>query len=463
MVKITLIATEGGFHPFMNVTLMDISTNEKFSGKTDANGKVSIAVPANATYQMLIPDYTEKKLINVPNAPGATMTSTLYYSRNMVAEEKSFAMNESEKAEVDNFTKGLPDTTFFKGNNPFITSDESFYSSLELNLSDLKKGPLANEKVILIGRIHHKTFTGTTDANGKLMLYLPKGDNYDLNFTYHKNFEYTECKYSKGTSEIKWEFEYMGTKEFLRKKKEDDDRQAAEAKAIAEAKQAEKTRRAEEKNRPYSENGFASVMDRNNFSNPLVIADASSDMAYIDDELEGWFAKNAKANPNSQFVFFNDGDMKPENQKTVGSTGGLYYTPALSLDKLSVFMNNVIDKSNDNDSPDNYVEALISGMKMAKQPYTDVVLLVDNHSTPRDMNLLSQVNHPVHVVVFCSIKGGCDHSFVRPDYLKIAWKTKGTLHINGIDYNDVSKLKNGETIKICETNYKLVNGEFFQL
>jgi hypothetical protein len=470
-VKITLNATEGGAHSGMNVTLVDTVSKARFTGTTDANGKVTIAVAPNAIYDMQIPNYTAKKYLFVPNAPGATMNSSLTYSREMVAQEAAFAMNASEKSEVDQFANGLADTTWFKGADPFTSFSESFYSNVELNLSDFDKGPLGGETVTLIGRKRHKAFKATTNASGKAMLYLPKGDIYDLNFQYHKNFESTECKYSLGTSEIKWEFSYIGTKKYLKKKKEEEDRQAAEMKRIAEIKiqwakdsaDAVAARKARILNQPYEENEVAGVFDRNKFQNPLIICDASADMAYIVDELQGWFLKNEKSNPTSQFVFFNDGDMKTEPEKKVGATGGLYYTAVLPLDKLMVFIDTVMRKGNDDDELDNYVEALIGGMKMAKQAYNDVVLMVDNHSSPRDMNLLAQVTHPVHVVVFCSIKGGCDRSFCKVDYLKIAWKTKGTLHINNTDYNDIGKLKSGDTIKVCTTTYKLVNGEFFQI
>lgn len=460
-VKITLNAVEGGVHSFMDVTLVDIASKAKFSGKTDAAGKVSIAVPPNASYEVKIPNYTAKKIINVPNAPGATMTSTMTYSRNMVEQDAAFAMDASEKAEVDAFVKGLPDTTWFRGNNPFASSPESYYASFELVLTDLKKGPLGDETVTLIGRKSKKAFKATTAANGTVMMYLPKGDEYDLSFYYHKNYEYNECKYSKGTSEIKWEFEYMGTKEFARRKKEEEDRQAAEA---ARAKQQAEAMRQKILNQPYEENRVAAVLDRNKFAKPLIICDASADMRLILDELQAWFVKNEKKNTGAQFVFVNDGDKKTEANKKIGSTGGFYYTPPLPLDKLMVFINNVLDKGNDNDGPDNYVEALIEGVKLAKEPFGDVVLIVDNHSEPRDMELLPKfTGHPVHVVVFCSIKGGCDHSSCGLDYMKIAWQTKGTLHIDGLDYNNIAAMKNGETIEVtgAKTKYKLVNGSFF--
>ena len=49
-VKITLNATEGGVHSFMNVTLVNTATGEKYSGQTGADGKVAIQVPPNASY-----------------------------------------------------------------------------------------------------------------------------------------------------------------------------------------------------------------------------------------------------------------------------------------------------------------------------------------------------------------------------------------------------------------------------
>lgn len=467
-VKITLLANEGGAHTNMPVTLMDVFSNEKYTGKTNAAGEVSIAVPGNSSYQLIIPNYPEKKIINVPNAPGMTMNTTYTYSRNMVEQQKAFAMNESEKAGVDAFANALSDTTYFNGRNPFLRASPSHYISLQLNLRDLKDGPLRDETVVLTGRKRHKSFKGNTDANGTVMLYLPKGDEYDLSFYYHKNFEFTECDYSKGITEQDWEFEYIGTKELTRQKKEEAERQEAErnaaAEAIANARIQKVAAREKNVNKPYSENGVAEVFDRNQFKNPLVICDASSNMELIAAELLGWFAHNAKTNPGSQFVFFNDGDRRKPEEKKIGSTGGLYYTPALPLDKLRVFMFDVMDKGTEaEDSPDNYVEALIEGVKMAKQPYGDIILIVDNHATARDIELLSQFDKPVHVVVFCSIRGGCDHTFCQPDFLKIAWKTKGTLHINDTDYNDIGKMRSGETITIGSGAMKLVNGEFFRM
>lgn len=475
-VNITLCTTEGGVHSYMPVTLVDTVTKAKFSGKTDANGKVSIAVPPNAVYDMIIPNYTERKLIHIPNAPGATMSSRLIYSKNMVAEDKAFAMSAAEKSEVDNFANALPDTTWFRGTNPFASNSNSFYSSVELELTDFHKGPLAGETVTLIGRNRHKAFKGVTDANGRVMLYLPKGDDYDLSFYYHKNFEFTQCKYSKGTSEIKWSFEYIGTKAYAIIKKAEDERIAAEKKRLEEEhkefleyckahhvteEEGLKLKIREEMASKSDVHDFDivnSVMDRNKFVNPFIVTDVTGSMSPYMAQVQAWFKLNATKNPNAQFVFFNDGDNKRDDAKVIGETGGIYYTPALPIDQLLNFMAMAATKGGGGDCAENNMEALIKGVAMAKKAVGDIVMIADNDAPVKDISLLNKFSQPVHIIV-C----GCDGNNVHPDYLKIAWKTKGSIHTAEKDYTTIGNLKDGETLTIGASAYHLMKGEFIKL
>jgi hypothetical protein len=475
-VKITLNTTEGGVHSFMNVTLVDTATNAKFSGKTDANGKVSIAVPPNAVYDMKIPNYTEKKYIRIPNAPGATMTSTLYYSKNMVAEDAAFAMDDAEKGEVDRFVNALPDTTWFRGGNPFSAYSDTYYANFELVITDFNKGPLGGEIVTLIGRKRHKAFKAVTGPDGRVKMELPKGDNYDLSFYYHKNFEYTECKYSKGSSEIKWEFSYIGTKAYKKIKEAEEKRLAeekarleAERKAFLEYCKAHHVSEEEGLKLKLKEESEASsytssdlvvtkALDRNKFKNPLIVTDVTGSMSGYMAQLQGWFKVNAPQNPTAQFVFFNDGDNKSDASKVIGNTGGIYYTPSVPVDQLLSFMSMAASKGYGGDGPENNMEALIKGTKMATKPYTDIVMIADNNAPVKDISLLGSFTKPVHIIV-C----GCNGSIVHPDYLAIAWKTKGSIHTENADYNDIGNLKDGETIKIGLSVYRLMKGEFIRL
>ncbi|HTL81181.1 MAG TPA: hypothetical protein VL651_05730, partial [Bacteroidia bacterium] len=425
------------------------------SGTTNANGSVTIDVPGGLTYDVKITDYTERKLINVPNAPGGTMTSHLYYSRTMVADDAAFQMNAAEMTAVDNYANALPDTTWFDVSHHPSLNNQYNYQRITLTLSDLNDGPLSGETVTLIGRKRGKAFKGTTDADGSVILYLPKGDEYDLSFYYHRNFEYTECKYSKGTSEVDWEFQYVGTVAYAKMMKEEAARQEAERIADSIAK-------ANPQSLASGPNLVAPAFEKNNWKSPLIICDVSSSMDMIMGDLEDWFRKNASKYPDAQFVFFNDGDGKASDLKKSGETGGIYYTPSLPIDKLIVFMNDIHTRGEDDDEPDNYMEALIKGVQLAKKPFSDIVLIVDNHATVSDMDLLPQFDKPVHIIVTCSIKAGCIYGFVQPDYLKIAWKTKGTVHVNNQDYNEIGNMKNGDEIAIGSGKFKLVNGIFIE-
>src|SRR5688572_8426908 len=93
-VKMTLIANDDGMpYGFMQVTLIDTVTHKSYSGETTITGEVEIPVPANAVYELQIPNYTSKDYIDVPNAPGTTIESKFYYSRDMAAEDEAFRMS----------------------------------------------------------------------------------------------------------------------------------------------------------------------------------------------------------------------------------------------------------------------------------------------------------------------------------------------------------------------------------
>lgn len=476
MVEITLYATEGGVHSFMQVALVNTSTGENFHGKTDANGIVLIGVTGNASYELQIPNYSSKEYIDVPDAPGQTMTASFEYSRNMIAKDAAFVMSEAEKEEVDRFANALDDTTWFKGANPFKAYPHSYYTDIELELKDFGQRPLSGEIVTLIGRKRNKIFKGITGADGKLNIKLPKGDNYDLSFFYHKDYEQIECKYSKGTSEIKWSFSYFGTKAYKKIKDEEERRLAEEKKRLEEERknfldyckahkvseeEGMKLKLKEEMASSYSGSTDLAVqnaLDRNKFQNPLIVTDVTGSMSPYMAQLQGWFKINAPKNPTAQFVFFNDGDNKSDASKVIGNTGGIYYTPSVPVDQLLNFMSMAAAKGGGGDGPENNMEALIKGTKMATKPFTDIVMIADNNAPVKDISLLGSFNKPVHIIV-CGGSG----NFVHPDYLLIAWKTKGSIHTADADYNNIGNLKDGETIKIGMSDYRLMKGEFIRL
>jgi hypothetical protein len=82
-------------------------------------------------------------------------------------------------------------------------------------------------------------------------------------------------------------------------------------------------------------------------------------------------------------------------------------------------------------------------------------MIADNNAPVKDISLLNSFSQPVHII--CC---GTDGNKIHPDYLKIAWKTHGSIHTLEKDYTTIGNLKDGETIQIGTATYRLMKGEF---
>ena len=88
----------------------------------------------------------------------------------------------------------------------------------------------------------------------------------------------------------------------------------------------------------------------------------------------------------------------------------------------------------------------------------DMTLIVDNNSPIKDIKLLDKFNLPVHVIL-C----GATEGWILPDYLLLAWKTKGTIHTIEEDITSIAKMTEGQEIKIGASTYKIMGGEFVRI
>ena len=199
------------------------------------------------------------------------------------------------------------------------------------------------------------------------------------------------------------------------------------------------------------------VLNRNKWINKLIVCDLTGSMQPYAVQLSIWYQLNYKKEQNLQFVFFNDGDEKKDNEKIIGETGGIYYSPSKGIDSLSAFVSRVSSRGSGGDCPENNMEALIKGVKMAK-PFKEIVSIVDNHAPVKDISLLSKFNQPVHIIL-C----GASDGWVLEDYLLIAWKTKGSIHTIEQDINNIAKMSEGQEIKIGKFNYRIMGGEFVRI
>lgn len=201
------------------------------------------------------------------------------------------------------------------------------------------------------------------------------------------------------------------------------------------------------------------VLKRNKWKKMLVVSDLTGNMSQYSGQLVLWYKQNLddKEKVIKEFVFFNDGDNKPQNAKELGKTGGIYHTPAVEPSKVLDVAMLTMSKGYGGDAPENNIEALMTGI--SKCPDCDnVVMVVDNWSDVRDIALLSQIRKPVKIIV-CAAKNGS----VNSEYLQIARATKGSIHTLDKDIYDLNKLTEGQSIKIGKHIFKIQNGVFVQI
>ncbi len=205
-----------------------------------------------------------------------------------------------------------------------------------------------------------------------------------------------------------------------------------------------------------SDSLVGSVMDRHKeWEKMLVVEDVTgSMMPYIADLLL-WNALKGNLEKTQHFVFFNDGDKKDDDDKVIGSTGGLYHTKPQSVDKLEDKMIEAVVGGDGGDSPENDIEAILEGIKACPE-CKEVVLIADNSATPRDLELVEKIGRPVRVIL-CGVR-----SNINPAHLYIAWKTKGSVHTIKQDITSLTDLQEGQTLKVMGQTFKIVKGQLVE-
>lgn len=202
------------------------------------------------------------------------------------------------------------------------------------------------------------------------------------------------------------------------------------------------------------------VFDRHpEWQNMLVVNDWTGSMYQYGAQAVLWHRLNLIKNKDSvaikNFIFFNDGNMLPDDEKLIGSTGGIYETKGESIKKLAYTMREVMLSGFGGDKPENDVEALLYGAT-SNTNFQELVLIADNRSAVRDMDLLSQLKLPVKIIL-CGVEK--DHP-VHADYLKMAQLTKGSIHTMAEDIMNMADKKEGDRIEILGMEYVLKDGIF---
>ena len=199
------------------------------------------------------------------------------------------------------------------------------------------------------------------------------------------------------------------------------------------------------------------ILDRTHWEKTTIVGDVTGSMYKYTAQLLLWVKTNPIGNSAKNFVFFNDGDNMPDKDKKTGSTGGIYYKACNSYAEVETLMKATMLKGGGGDYPENNIEALLKAEKVF--PETDFqVMIADNWAAIKDKALWNQLTKPVRIVV-C----GATEFNVHIDYLNLARKTRGSVHLMESDLYNLSGLKEGEILKVGKNSFVVKNGIFVEM
>lgn len=187
-----------------------------------------------------------------------------------------------------------------------------------------------------------------------------------------------------------------------------------------------------------------------------VVTDVTGSMTPFSTQVMLWIKFNPKVLDEGRFVFFNDGDNKPDPYKIIGKTGGIYFAPEHEFDSVLQVMTLAMAKGMGGDIPENDLEAVKGALE--RWPDTDTVLLIaDNEAPVKDLTLLAGLKKPVSVMV-CGVD-----TKIHPDYIKITTATGGKLFVLETEVRNLKGIKNGEKVQIGKSLFQYQKGGLYKV
>jgi hypothetical protein len=203
----------------------------------------------------------------------------------------------------------------------------------------------------------------------------------------------------------------------------------------------------------FRDSTVSAVLKRKSWNNMAVVADLTGSMAPYTAQLLVWFKLNTNSKRARQFVFFNDGDMKPENAKVIGEIGGVYSKKVTTFEELQELAFQTMKGGCGGDAPENNVEALLKAEALCPD-CDNLVMIADNWANIKDFSLIKSIRKPVKIIL-C----GSDYG-INVQYLELARLTGGSVHTMTADLEELMKLNEGEIITIGKSTFVIRNGKF---
>lgn len=201
---------------------------------------------------------------------------------------------------------------------------------------------------------------------------------------------------------------------------------------------------------------FSTFDNHPEWKKALVVMDWTGSMYRFGAQAILWHSLNFKTSGIQNFVFFNDGDGMPDEEKEIGKTGGIYFAQANNIDRLIKTFYLVGKRGKGGDEEENDVEALIKGMNRFED-FDELVLIADNNSCMRDFRLIANIGVKVNVIV-CGTKYG-----INPQYINLAYLTGGSIHTIEEEIKHLSTKIKKNDLQLKQLTYELNKEELFRI
>jgi len=182
------------------------------------------------------------------------------------------------------------------------------------------------------------------------------------------------------------------------------------------------------------------ILERNlhNWKDVTIVSDWTASMYPYTTQILRWHISRFEETNIRNFIFFNDGDDQSTKDKVLGETGGIYAIRADSLKPVINLMKEVMKKGDGGDLPENDIESILYAIEQFPKS-GEIVLIADNRSLVRDLELLQKVKRPVRVILGRIFMD--DVAYIKGAYIKLALLTGGSLHTRWSDYTNPYELE----------------------
>lgn len=477
LLKITVVDLDRRKIPDLDVRLLQTQTRKVWQGFTGAYGEVYFLVPNDSEYRI---DAGNEENIETFQEPKDS------YLRDAIT--------------ITHLAKDFTETP--RGDTVYQTVSTAQTPTRErvlvqAKILDLDDKALEGEVLFFSAEKSGKVYVVTTNTRGRAALMLPKGDKYCFSTTFYPRLKCYDIPDNDLAGQMNITFNTIGTQALLKRKAErerlafvrdslykeqrrldslnqinikngetaflhqflfgtplDSLEQRIERRSAREKEAVARDPIYFEKNREAVKATFYRMRER--WKNKVVVTDLTGSMSPYMDQVVLWHALQLVQGEKNRYLFFNDGDRTPDLAKIIGQTGGLYFTDQATMEKLLLLMRETAEHGNGGDGPENDLEALLEGAKKLNG-LDELILVADNYSDVRDMELLQNLKVPVHIVL-CGTEQG-----INENYLEIAYKTGGSIHTIEQDIENLTQLADGATLTIGKFQYRVSRGKFIQL